>query len=113
MARNRFEVVLRFGVNRGHEYRFARVRRENAAIAERDRMVEGTIENMTDHCHGGRVVVGSHPTDPNAVVVAAIHPDGGPVVYKVVTFEAINRDAGDSLEDELLASLTVLNGASI
>lgn len=108
----RYEVVLRYGVNpKGHEYVFARVRRENGAEAERDSMVTMTIENMLEHCHGGRVVQGSLADDPNAVVVAAVHPDGR-TVYKVVTYRPAVRPEDDRLGDALVASLVALNGAS-
>lgn len=112
----RFEVVLRYGTGPdGHEYVFARTRRENGAVSERDAMVAGTVENMTDHCRGGRVVTGSHPDDPNAVVVAAMHPDG-PTVFKVVTYRAVGvpgTPEPDDLEDALLASLMALGAAPL
>lgn len=109
----RFVSILRFGIDTGHEYHFARTRRENGAIAECDKMVIETISNMTEHVgRGGRVVSGSHPTDPNAVIIAAIH-DGGPTVYKVVTYRAERPivpepTEDDSLADALLASIMAL-----
>ena len=75
-------------------------------------MLATTVENMVEHCHGGRVVQGAHPTDPNAVVVAAIHADG-PTVYKVVTYRPIDQNTDDGLEDALVASLVALNGGSL
>jgi len=108
----RYNVVLRYGIPRaGHEYVFARVRRENAAIAERDRMVEGTVDNLREHANGGRVVVGSLADDPNAVVVACIKPDGS-TIYKVVTYRS-TAPVKDDLEDALLASLLAYGGASL
>lgn len=111
----RFEAVLRFGIDKGHEYVFASTRRENGAIAECDKMVAETVSNMTEHCHGGKVVVGSHPTDPNATVVAAVHPNGGPVVYKVVTYRPVVVGASDDdgLGDALLASLYAVGAVSV
>ncbi len=82
----RFEVLLRYGVFEGHEYPFATTRRENGAISERDKMVETTKANMKEHVgKDGRVIVGTHPTDPRAVVVAGIHKDGL-TIYKTVTY---------------------------
>lgn len=110
----RYQVILRYGINSGHEYHFASVRRENGAIAERDRMVASTVENLTDHANGGRVVQGAHPTDPNAVVVACIHLDGV-VVYKTVTYQAVGRPNtdDDGLEDALAASLIAYGAGSL
>jgi hypothetical protein len=106
----RYECILRYGINSGHEYRFAALtRRENGAIHECERMVEMTVANMVDHAGlGGRVVQGAHPTDPNAVVVALMR-DGG-VTYKTVTYRPVDRTPtpDDGLGDALLASLYAL-----
>jgi hypothetical protein len=110
----RYECILRYGVNSGHEYRFATVRRENGAVKECDRMVATTVENMTDHANGGRVVQGAHPTDPNATVVVLMLPDGT-TSYKTVTYRATDREntTDDTLGDALLASLVALGAGSI
>ena len=104
----RFEAVLRYGIDNGHEYIFSTTRRENGVIAECNKMVAETVSNMTMHANGGRVVTGSHPTDPNAVVVALIQP--GLVTYKTVTYRPVVRPAttDDGLEVALAASLAAL-----
>lgn len=110
----RYECILRYGVNSGHEYRFAVTRRVNGAVAECERMVATTHENMTDHANGGRVAQGAHPTDPNATVVALMLTDGR-VSYKTVTFRPADRPStpDDGLEDALLASVLAYCGGSI
>lgn len=104
-------AILRYGVNKGHEYEFARTRRENGAIKEVEKMVDITIENMAEHANGGRVVSGSHPTDPNAVLLALILTDGQ-VIYKTVTYRperptvrspTEDRELSDALAASLLA----------
>lgn len=103
----RFEVVLRY--ENGHEYIFARVRRENGAAAERDSMVATTVENMREHSVAGeRVLQLPDQNDPNAVVVVHLVEDGT-TVRKTVTYRPIVReDENDELEDALLASLMAL-----
>ena len=54
-------------------------------------MIATTIENMQQHCKGGRVVTGSHPTDSNALVIAAMHDDGI-TVYKTVTYREASHE---------------------
>ena len=82
-----YVVILRYGTDPGgHEYVFARTRRERGAMAERDAMVAGTRKNLSEHSGpGGRVVQGAHPTDPNAIVVVALRADGQDV-FKTVTY---------------------------
>ena len=110
----RYEVVLRYGVNSGHEYVFTRTRRLNGALKERDAMVANTVANMVNHAEDGeRVVQGTHPTDPHAVVVAQVL--GDVTVYKVVTVRDTRPtpDPDPDLTDALAASLIALAGASI
>lgn len=112
--KERYQVVLRYGVNTGHEYVVTRTRRLNGALKERDAMVANTVANMVTHAdEAERVVTGAHPTDEHAVVVAQLLDDV--TVYKVVTVRDTRPEPtpDTDLTDALLASVYALTGATV
>lgn len=111
----RYEVIER---RDGHERVHTVTRRENGAIAERDRLVQSTYENDTRHASkvGGRCVQGPEGhRDPNAIVVGYYDRDGK-VYNTVITFRRVGgkpEPDPDVDPEPWLASIIAFSGVSL